>query len=95
VLLRFKLLNLIPLGHFLRAIEALAALAAAVGAIREKQKDPKFQKASALGSMNVVAAAERAVSILGIHEHAEFASHSKGIIALEGSTRNRLPADSS
>jgi hypothetical protein len=89
VLLRFKLVEFVPLGHLFRAVEALAAFSAAVWAVRKEQQDPEFQDASALGPMNVVASAKRAVSFLGIDEHAEFASHSQDMLAPGSPARNR------
>jgi hypothetical protein len=93
VLLRLKLLDFIPFGHVLRAIETLAAFAAAVGAIRKKQQDPKFQKASSFGTMDMVAATEGTISILGIYKDAEYAFHSPGMIQPE-SLRAQSPRSS-
>jgi hypothetical protein len=81
VLLCVKLVEAFPLGQFLGAIETLAALAAAIGTIGQKEEDPKFQKASALGAMHVVAAAQRTTSFLGVHKQAKCAFHGKRMIA--------------
>ncbi len=57
VLLFVEFVETFPLGHFLGGIETLAALAAPVRAIRQEEQNPKFQKASTLGAMHVVATA--------------------------------------
>jgi hypothetical protein len=56
------------LRHLFGAVETLAAFPAAVGAIRQAKKDPKFQKASALGAVDVLAAAQRTIPLLRVNE---------------------------
>ena len=65
----------ILLGQILGAIKPLTALAATIRAIGQEEQDPKFKKASALGAMHVVAAAQRTLSFLGVHEHPKGAFH--------------------
>ena len=89
-LLVVKILELIPFGHSPGAVKTLAAFAAAVGTVGEKEQDPEFQQASALGSVDMIAATEGTVSFLGVHEHAECALHWEGMIAPDESVRNRL-----
>jgi hypothetical protein len=72
----------VPLGHILRAIEALAAFSAAIGAVRQEEQDPKFQNASALSAMHVFAPADRTIPFLGVNEQAILAFHWERIIAL-------------
>lgn len=76
-----EVVHFFSLGHALGAVEALAALAAAIGAVGEKEENPEFQEASALGAMHVFAAAERAIAFFGIDEQAQSASHRKRMIA--------------
>jgi hypothetical protein len=64
------------LGHAFRSVEALAALAATIGAKRKEDQNPKFQKASALGAMHVIAAAHRAISIFRVCKQSQGAFHS-------------------
>ena len=49
--------EIVYLGHFLGAVKALAAFAAAIGTVGKKEEDPEFQDASALGSMHMLTAA--------------------------------------
>ena len=77
------------LGHFLGAIETLAALAAPIRTIGQKEEDPQFQKASALGAMHVVATTDRTISFLGVHEEPKDALHWERMIAPGESGRNR------
>ena len=58
----------ISLRHFFRAIETLAAFPAAVGAIGQEKKDPKFHQASALGAVDVLAATQRTIPLLGVNK---------------------------
>jgi hypothetical protein len=64
-----------PLRHPFGSVKTVAALAAAVRTIRQYEQDPKFQKAPALGAMNVVAATLRTVSFFSVREHPKGASH--------------------
>ena len=73
-----------------RAIKAFAALATTVWAVRHEQHDPKFQKASAFGSMYVVATTKRAIPVVRINEEAKFALHWEGIIVPGDYVSNRL-----
>jgi len=59
-----------PLGHFLGTIEALAAFTTTVRSIRQEEEDPKFQKASALGAVDVLAATQRTIPLFGVHKQA-------------------------
>jgi hypothetical protein len=88
VLLRLKIVEFFSFRQLLRAIETLAALAAAVWTIREKQQDPKFQNASSLGAMDMVTATEGTISILGIYKEAEYAFHSLRMILPDATVRN-------
>jgi hypothetical protein len=58
------------LRHFFRAIETLAAFPAAVGAVGQEKKDPKFHQASPLGAVDVLAATQRTIPLLGVNEQA-------------------------
>jgi hypothetical protein len=63
-----EIVEVFPLRHSLRAVKTLAAFAASIGAIRQQEQHPKFQKAPAFGAMHVLAAAEGAISIFGIRK---------------------------
>jgi hypothetical protein len=63
-----EFLQAFSLRHVSGAIKALAALAAPVGTIRQEEKDPKFQKASAPSPMHVVAATKRTSSVHGVEK---------------------------
>jgi hypothetical protein len=84
-----EFLEAFPLGHGSGAIKALAALTAPVGAIRQEEQDPKFQKATAPGAMYVLAATQRTSSVHGIQKQSKGAFHAKRIIAPGGFGRNR------
>jgi hypothetical protein len=79
-----EFLQVFPFGHASGAIKALAALATPIGTIRQDEKDPKFQKASALGAMHVVAATQGTSSVLCVHKQTKDAFHGKGMIAPSG-----------
>jgi hypothetical protein len=83
-----RFLEAFPLGHASGAIKALAALTAPVGAIRQEEKDPKFQKASAPGAMHMVAATHGTSSVHSIQKQAKNAFHAKRMIAPSGYWRN-------
>jgi hypothetical protein len=74
----------------LRAIKTFPALTATVRSIRDEKHDPKFQKASAFGSMYVVATTKWAISFVRINEKAKFALHWEGIIVPGDYVSNRL-----
>jgi hypothetical protein len=76
-------------GQMPRAIETLAALATAVRAIGQEEQNPKFQKAPALGPMNVLAAAERTNSFTGVGKQAKNTFHRERMIAPVVCWRNR------
>ena len=88
-LLFVEFVEAFPPRHSFGAIETLAALAAAIGAIWKEEQDPKFQKAPALGAMHVVAAAKRTISIFGVWKQSKDAFHWQRIIAPCESGRNR------
>src|SRR5215472_6834718 len=75
-------------GHILRSVESLSAFSAPVGAHREKQKNPKFEKPATLGAVHVVAAAQRANPLRLIQEQAQHSSHWDGMIAPSKFLRN-------
>lgn len=88
--LRFiELFDVLLFGQFLGAIETLAALAATIRAIGKEEQDPKFQKASALGAMHMIAATQRTIPFLGVDEQAKSALHWPRIIAPGEIVRNR------
>jgi hypothetical protein len=64
-----------PLGQVLWAIETLPAFAATIRPIGQEKHDPKFQEASAFGSVHVVASTLRAISIFRVNEEPKFAFH--------------------
>lgn len=70
------------LGHTSGAIKSLPAFAATVRTIGQEEQDPKFQNTSALGAMDVFAAAQRAIPFFGVHKQTKFAFHWEGIITL-------------
>jgi hypothetical protein len=72
-----------------RAIEALATLATAVRAIGQEDQNPKFQKAPALGAMNVLTAAKRTNSFTGVGKQAKDTFHRERMIAPVECGRNR------
>ena len=63
------------MGQILWGIETFAALAATIGAKGQEKRHPKFQEASAFGSMHVVAATVRAIPIFRVNKDAKFAFH--------------------
>jgi hypothetical protein len=66
----------------------LAAFAAPVRAIRQEEENPKFQEASALGAMHVVATTQRTSSVRSVQEQPKGTLHWERMIAPGQSGRN-------